>query len=125
MGIKILDTSILIDHLRGYKPATQYLDSLNDKETAISVITEAEVLSGESCNNSSIRESISHLLSRWKHIDVSRDIAIQTGDIKRKYRLTMPDALIAATALLHGLEVSTKNVKDFAKVEGIVIKAPY
>ena len=125
MGIKILDTSILIDHLRGHKPATQYLDSLNDQETAISVITEAEVLSGESCNNSSIRESIAHLLSRWKHIEVSRDIAIQTGDIKRKYRLTMPDALIAATALLHGLEVSTKNVKDFAKVEGIVIKAPY
>lgn len=125
MGMKVLDTSILIDHLRGHVPATDFLDSLDDNETAVSVITEAEVLSGESCNDTVVRESIAQLLARWERLEVSHDIALQTGNIKRKYRLALPDALIAATALIHKTEVLTKNVKDFSKVEGLVVKAPY
>lgn len=37
--------------------------------------------------------------------------------------LQMGDALIAATALEHGLPVLTANVKHFAPVEGLAIEA--
>lgn len=123
--MKILDTSILIDHFRGHVPATDYINSLDDTEVAVSVITEAEILSGESCNDSKVRESIIRLLARWKHLEVSHDIAFQAGNIKRKYRLALPDALIAATALAYKTEVLTKNTKDFSKVEGLVVQDPY
>lgn len=125
MGMKILDTSVLIDHLRGHLPATECINALDDKEATVSVITEAEILSGESCNDPLVRESVAQLLARWERLEVSHDITLQTGNIKRKYRLALPDALIAATAFIHKMEVLTKNIKDFSKVEGLVVKAPY
>lgn len=37
----------------------------------------------------------------------------------------LPDAIIAATALCYGLELVTRNVKDFAKIRGLSIVNPY
>ena len=42
----LVDSAILIDHLRGIPQATKWLAGLREKEAAISVITRAEVLSG-------------------------------------------------------------------------------
>jgi hypothetical protein len=42
----ILDSAILIDHLRGLGPATKWLSGLRPGEAVISVITRAEVMSG-------------------------------------------------------------------------------
>ena len=44
----LLDSVILIDHLRGIEPATEWLDGLEEGEAVISVVTRAEVLSGGS-----------------------------------------------------------------------------
>lgn len=123
--MKVIDTCILIDHFRGHQPATRYIESLDDNEVILSVITEAEALSGESCNTESVRERILHLLARWKHIEVSHDIALRAGDIKRAHGLALPDALIAATALSNKAELLTRNTGDFKKVEGLTVLAPY
>jgi predicted nucleic acid-binding protein len=39
--------------------------------------------------------------------------------------LLIPDALIAATALEHGLTLYTRNVRDFQMVPSLVVKQPY
>ena len=49
---------------------------------------------------------------------VSQDIAFQAGELYRKYRakgvtLTSLDCLIAATALVKGYKVATRNVRHY------------
>jgi tRNA(fMet)-specific endonuclease VapC len=39
--------------------------------------------------------------------------------------LLIPDALIAATALEHGLDLYSKNVRDFRMIPGLVATRPY
>ena len=46
MITRLLDSVILIDHLNGIDQATSFVLKLNPEETAISVITRAEVLAG-------------------------------------------------------------------------------
>jgi len=40
-------------------------------------------------------------------------------EIRKKYNLKLGDSLIAGTALVHGLEIYTRNLSDFEKVEGL------
>jgi predicted nucleic acid-binding protein len=41
------------------------------------------------------------------------------------HHLLIPDALIAATALEHGLVLYTKNTRDFRMIPGLVVSRPY
>jgi len=40
-------------------------------------------------------------------------------EIRKKYNMKLGDSLIAGTALVHGLEIYTRNLSDFEKVEGL------
>ena len=45
---RLLDSVILIDHLNGIDKATRFILKLQPEQTAISVITRAEILAGKS-----------------------------------------------------------------------------
>ncbi|WP_408874272.1 hypothetical protein [Falsiroseomonas sp.] len=47
-----------------------------------------------------------------------------TGGQKSRYTYAQPDALIAATAQVHGLAVVTRNVEDFVQA-GVPILNPW
>ncbi|CAN5788164.1 hypothetical protein BH23ACT12_BH23ACT12_11140 [soil metagenome] len=52
---------------------------------------------------------------------VDRRVADKAGELRR-IALKMPDALIAATALVHQLALLTRNTSDFRKVPGLRLK---
>ena len=52
-------------------------------------------------------------------IAVDRAIAERAGRLRRGSRIRTPDALIAATALEHGLSLVTRNRRDFENVHGL------
>ena len=54
--MEVVYTSIFIDHLRGYKPANDFFNSLDNKVLLFSALSEAELLTGKSCNDSEQRE---------------------------------------------------------------------
>ncbi|ASJ16578.1 hypothetical protein A3L04_05590 [Thermococcus chitonophagus] len=57
---------------------------------------------------------------------IDEEIGILSGEIRRDYNIGLGDAIIAATAIVHGLSVVTGNIRHFSKVEGLhVIKPPY
>lgn len=45
--------------------------------------------------------------------------------IRRNYRLKLPDAVIAATALHLGLPLITRNVKDFKDIPELKLLNPF
>ena len=68
------------------------------------------------------------LLARLATLDLDRDIADWAGDLiasgKRAGRpLSVPDAIIAATAIGHGLTLVTLNQGDFQNIAGLSLYA--
>ena len=108
----LVDTDIFIDHLRGAAELHPGRHRLN-----YSVITRAELYAGNSAT-----EMVNRLLSPFRELPVDRAIAERAGRIRRETGTKLPDALIAATAIEHGLSVATRNRSDFEKVRGLRIR---
>ncbi|MBI2111514.1 MAG: PIN domain-containing protein, partial [Nitrosarchaeum sp.] len=51
--------------------------------------------------------------------------AVLAGDLARKHNIEIPDAIIAATALLNEATLVTRNIKDFERVENLKLEMPY
>lgn len=62
-------------------------------------------------------------LSAFNIIGVSQDIAERSVNIRQEYGMTLPDAIILATAQMHRYELVTRNTKDFARIPGVT--TPY
>ena len=111
----VLDTDVLIDHLRGVRT----IDALPWNRWAYSILTRMELFSG--CDDERV---IRDLLRAGVEFDVSRRVAESAGMLRRAARVPAADALIAATALVHGLILVTRNVKRFSVVPGLVVEVP-
>jgi len=56
--------------------------------------------------------------------EFDRTIAERGGALRRTFGMGAADALIAATALEHGLQLTTRNVRDFKKIPGLRLRDP-
>jgi predicted nucleic acid-binding protein len=122
----LLDSDILIDHLRGYEPARQYLKRFEagEVEGYLSIITVAELAAGH-MRQEAEETKVQHLLALFTHIDLDYAIAWRGGEIRRHYQTRLADALIAATALMHHLQLATRNLQHFTPIEGLQVEKPY
>ena len=123
----VIDTDILIDHLRGMEKAKEYLREIEEGKvrTAISVITEAELAAGQSMKDSSVQMKVKRLLNILEKVEVTSKIAWRAGEIKRNYKSRLMDALIAATALEFNSKLVTRNVKHYEMIGDLEIEKPY
>ena len=119
MADPFFDTNILIDWLFDRQPAIAELRRY--PRHRISRVVWAEVLAGEP---PATRPTVQALLYRFEVIEVDERIAGAAADIRHRTRIKLLDALILATAQVHGAELITRNIKDFpATMPGI--RVPY
>ena len=116
----LIDTNILIDHLNGDSAANTFL---RDVETGrlratISVITECELLSGSVMTVREERE-ILDLLTLLPSVAVTSHVARLGAQLRRRYSMTVADALIAATAIRGHATLVTRNIKDFRSIKDL------
>jgi len=122
----LLDTSILIDHMRGYSPATEFLETIfnGGVKASISVMTETELYAGKSMQDPHNEKFVTGLLELFNIIPINRSIARHAGVLLRDYRnngLTPVDAIIAATAMEVKTNLITRNVKHFRMIKGLIV----
>ena len=118
----LVDSDIIIDILRGFKKTVKKVENIFEgSELYISGITEMEVFAGKDAENSQKRKMMEKLLSKFKKINPNNEIFKTAGEFKRKYNISPPDCIIAATAYLINAELWTRNITDFEKVPGIRI----
>lgn len=122
----LIDTDVLIDHLRGKQEARDFLNnSLAEEVNICSVITQAELLAGMRPGE---EEALRALLSLFRIQPVSEAVAEQAGRYRRTFGkshgVELPDALIAGTALLQKATLYTTNVKHYPMPD-IEVARPY
>jgi predicted nucleic acid-binding protein len=120
----VLDTSVLVDHLRSSGPATDYLAGLGERPSC-SEISRIEVIQGL---RSGERRTAEKLFAMIAWVPVSEEVARRAGELGRRWRRSHPgigvaDLAIAATAELDDMTVATRNLKHFPMFEGL--RAPY
>ena len=57
--------------------------------------------------------------------DVNKELIDITIKIRQNYKIKLPDAIIAATAIIHNLTLISRNSKDFNGIEGLEFINPY
>jgi predicted nucleic acid-binding protein len=120
----LLDTCVLIDYLRDDEAAVQLIRRLA-RRPSVSVVTIAELYAG--VRNDREREGIEALLALIDVRNVDFEIARLAGGYRLQYRgshgVAMPDALIAATARVHGARLVTRNTRHFPMLDDLLV--PY
>ena len=112
MADLLIDTDVFVDHLRGERELRAKRHRLS-----YSVVTRAELFAGNTTSDLSAQ-----LLAPFRELDVNRAVAERAGRIAREFGSRLPDALIAATALEHGLGLVTRNRKHFDPIRGVRIR---
>jgi hypothetical protein len=119
----LIDTDVAIDFLRGVAYAQPLMAGLwaND-QAAISVLTVYELTAGMKDSEKAVTHNF---IEACKVELMTSEIAFKGGDLYRRYRakgitLTSLDCLIAATAMVKGLKVATRNVKHYPE-KGILL----
>ncbi|MFC1812457.1 type II toxin-antitoxin system VapC family toxin [Thermodesulfobacteriota bacterium] len=116
----LLDSNIIV-YLSKRKVPLSFLDQFDEHN--ISVITYMEVL-GYQFQDPREEEFIREILEVFRILFIDQKIADIAIEIRRKWRIKLPDAIIAATAKALNLYLVTRNIDDFKKVE-IQIANPF
>jgi predicted nucleic acid-binding protein len=125
----LIDTCILIDHLRGYPPARDWLSKTltfePDGKLYYSAITLTELWAGLPPRQ---EQPLQRLLSIMDCREVDGTIARIAGQYVRKWRpgygVEIPDAILAATAKESGAVLVTMNRRHFP-MDDLQVLVPY
>lgn len=126
MARYLVDTGLVLRHLRGQRKAVRLLSGLGKiGRLSVSAVTRLEVHAGMQPDE---KYATSKLLSRFLTYDMTREVADRAGDLIRERQarggaLSVPDAIIAGTALVNGLILVTLNRADFEEIPGLSLAA--
>jgi predicted nucleic acid-binding protein len=128
----LLDTNVISENQRRRPDPTvaEWLEGARSDDLFTSVVVIGELRRG--VENLRRRDPlIAQLIDRWlrgvtaafgdRILPVTRRVAEQWGRADVPSRQSAPDGLIAATAVVHGLTVVTRNVKDFERAGAQVL----
>jgi len=124
----VLDTSVVIDHLRQSPDVETHLYKIALKipkeQLALSVISIQELYEGQSTKDPRKEESLLETITPLRVLPYTYETAQLAGTILRN--LTSPiefaDAAIAATTILNGAKLLTLNQKDFKEIPDIELQ---
>lgn len=125
--MKLLDTSVAVDHLRGSPAAVDLLNGLIEAEEPLvaSEVVRFELLAGAREREV---EALEQFFSAISWVPVGEEVARAAGSLAQRHRrshsgIDDADYLIAATALLLEADLLTTNVRHFPMIRRL--EPPY
>jgi predicted nucleic acid-binding protein len=122
----LLDSNVLIDALAGLPHGRRVLREARNRPevwVVFSAITRIEVLGFPNLDGPQ-EAAIRSLLNEFDEVPISNAVVEQTILIRKAVRIKVPDALIAASALVTQAILVTRNTSDFARVAGLTARHP-
>ncbi len=94
-------------------------------EVVISVVSYMETM-GFDFVNFDDQNDVEELLKQFKIIHTNAEIAEKVIEFRKKKKIKLPDAIVAATAFVLGADLITANVKDFKGLDkGLKVITPF
>lgn len=100
------------------------INYLENNNPVISFISEIELLVWDTENQSDI-DQLNQFVVYSDVIAFDQRIKEETIYIRKTFRIKLPDAIIAATAIVNDFFLLTRNIKDFTKINGLKVADPF
>lgn len=117
----LVDTNIIIEIYRDNIKIINLVKKIGEENLAVSDVTCAELLYG--ARNRKELGSIKKDLNKLAVIHIDSEISKLSVNLVEKFslshNLSLPDSLIASTAIINNLKLLTLNTKDFKFIEGV------
>ncbi len=97
---------------------------LSDDLLFVSDISWMETL-GYTFSDSTEQQETEALLNVLVRLPIADAVVMKVVEIRQSRRMKLPDAIIAATALLNNCTVVTRNVADFSGLDGVAVLNPF
>ena len=123
----LLDTNICLYFLNknltenGFHLVGAAIDS---KEVAISVVSQMELL-GFAFPSPEEEGITEQFVADINILSLTDSIVRQTIAVRKEHKIKLPDAIIAATTLVYGLTLITRNVSDFKSINNLQVLNPF
>jgi len=128
MGVKYLwNTNTVIYYLQQQFPpqAELFIDnSLKESKPCISAITEIELLCWDAPSEKDMAV-LQNFINDSLVIELDYAVKHKTAELRREHKMKIPDAIIAATAIVYQLNLITRNTRDFKKIADISLVDPF
>ncbi|HHH19956.1 MAG TPA: type II toxin-antitoxin system VapC family toxin [Campylobacterales bacterium] len=113
----LIDTNVIIYYFNGIVEDNR-IDTILKESFNISIITKIEFLSWHKLRTDEMLKSQAlAFISHATVYELTDEIADRVIEIRQKYKIKTPDAIIGATALVHGFDIVTNNVNDFHRLD--------
>jgi predicted nucleic acid-binding protein len=122
----LLDTNTVINYLDNSIPASAilFLNKIVDDACNISIITKIETL-GYNFKYNEEKNMMEYFISASIIYELNETVVNATIAIRKAHKIKLPDAIIAATALVYNLSLITRNTSDFKNITGIKVVNPF
>ena len=121
----LIDSNAIIDYLSGVLPikGMDFLSEVVNEVPRVSVISKIEVL-GYSAQPSA-QQLLTNFMNDAEILQLSDAIVNQTIEIRKTHKIKLPDAIIAATALVNRFTLISRNKSDFKNIDGLTVIDPH
>ncbi|HWH34936.1 MAG TPA: PIN domain-containing protein [Acidimicrobiales bacterium] len=111
----LVDTDVFVDHVRGVRAIRP-----GNNRLSYSVLTRCELFAGHRADEEGLRL----LLGSFRELPVDHAVAERAGRLRRAAGINTADALLAATALHHGLTLMTGFRERYDGLPGLRLRKP-
>lgn len=123
----LVDTDVMIDVLRGYQPALEWLKSRSGETLVMPGFVLMELLEG--CKDKPAQERVLEIARNCSVIWLSESAFKSAVNLFVSYRLShgldMMDVLVAQTAIQLDVPLLSFNQKHYRCIPNLAVSAPY
>lgn len=126
MATHLIDSNAIIEFLGGILPdsGATWLQQLTEQNShSLSVINRIELLSFNGSHEE--MQTLTEFIEASDQFHLTEPVVLKTIEIRQQSKIKLPDAIIAATALVHQLVLVTRNTEDFKNIVGLTVINPH
>ena len=118
----LIDTNTLIDAQSGRLPQNglSFVGGIVNSDFVVSFVSYIEFL-----GYSGVTDAMNEFIGFANVIEIDKTIINKTIEIRQSKRIKLPDAIIAATALVLNFTVVSRNTTDFENIAGLKVIDPW
>jgi predicted nucleic acid-binding protein len=119
----LIDTNVVIYALENKLPpaGAAFLAKL---PPVISDITRIELLGWPNATAEQLAP-VKAFMAKATMVTITEAVILKTIEIKQTQKIKLGDAIVAATAVVHGFTIVTRNTNDFKNIPGLEVINPF